>query len=135
MTLDTLLGGLKAASLDTGQLISAREARRLACAAGIIPAVLDGDGAVLDLGPHIRFHTEKQRIAMSVQQKGVCAVEDCDRPAWLCDGAHLTAWQDGGHTSVENGALLCPRHHTLADNGRYHIHRTGPGRIKLIRRQ
>ena len=135
MTLESLLGGLKAASLDTGGLISARQARRLACAAGVIPAVLDGDGAVLDLGPQVRFHTPKQRLAMNVQQGGTCAVEDCDRPAWICDGAHLVAWQDGGHTSVENGALVCPRHHTLADSTRYKIERIRPGRIRLVRRQ
>ena len=42
MELETLLGGLKAASLDTGGRISAGEARRLACRAGIIPVVLGG---------------------------------------------------------------------------------------------
>ena len=38
VTLDSLLGGLKAAQLDTGQTISAALARKLACEAGIIPA-------------------------------------------------------------------------------------------------
>jgi Domain of unknown function (DUF222) len=47
---DTLIGGLKAANLDTGQTISAALARRLACEAGIIPAVLGGKSEVLDLG-------------------------------------------------------------------------------------
>src|SRR5262249_39590168 len=37
MTLETLLGGLKAAHLDTGEAISPGLARRLACQAGIIP--------------------------------------------------------------------------------------------------
>ncbi len=41
MELDTLLGGLRAASIDTGTRLSAGAARRLACEAGIIPAVLD----------------------------------------------------------------------------------------------
>ena len=40
MELDTLMGGLKAAHLDTGETISPGAARRLACEAGIIPAVL-----------------------------------------------------------------------------------------------
>ncbi|HSV41007.1 MAG TPA: DUF222 domain-containing protein, partial [Nocardioidaceae bacterium] len=135
MTLDTLLGGIKPGMLDTGQPISAREARRLACAAGVIPAVLDGDGAVLDLGPHVRFHTKKQRLAMNVQQQGRCAVEGCDRPAWLCDAAHLTAHHKGGHTSVKDGALTCPCHHAMADSPNYTIQRLGPGRIRLVRRQ
>ena len=40
MTLETLMGGLKAAQLDTGHRISPGLARKLACEAGIIPAVL-----------------------------------------------------------------------------------------------
>ena len=135
MTLDTLLGGIAPAMLDTGQPISAREARRLACAAGVIPAVLDGDGAVLDLGPHVRFHTEKQRLAMLVQQQGKCAVEGCDRPAWACDAAHLIGHHDGGNTSVEDGCFTCPGHHAMVDSPHYTYQRLGPGRIRLIRRQ
>ena len=42
MTLETLMGGLKAAQLDTGHRISPGLARKLACRAGIIPAVLGG---------------------------------------------------------------------------------------------
>ena len=39
---DTLTGQLKAAGLDTGDLVSASEARRLVCNAGLVPAVLNG---------------------------------------------------------------------------------------------
>jgi hypothetical protein len=40
LDLDTLLSGLGVASLDTGTTITAGEARRMACNAGLIPAVL-----------------------------------------------------------------------------------------------
>ena len=73
MTLETLLGGLKAAQLDTGEKITAGEARRLACSAGVIPAVLDGKSKVLDLGRKRRFHTEAQRIARAIEQGGCTA--------------------------------------------------------------
>ena len=43
MPLETLMGGLKAAQLDTGETISPGQARRLACEARIIPAVLGGN--------------------------------------------------------------------------------------------
>src|SRR5262245_2426799 len=42
MKLDALLTGLGAAGLDTGVAITAGEARRLACDAGLVPAVLGG---------------------------------------------------------------------------------------------
>ena len=58
MPLETLMGGLKAAHLDTGEPISPGHARRLACEARIIPAVLGGKSQVLDLGRAKRFYGE-----------------------------------------------------------------------------
>ncbi|MFA6299223.1 MAG: DUF222 domain-containing protein, partial [Nocardioides sp.] len=60
MTLETLLGGLKAAQLDTGAMISPGLARKLACEAGIIPVVLGGKSEPLDVGRKRRFHTTAQ---------------------------------------------------------------------------
>lgn len=50
MTLETLMGGLKATQRDTGARISPGAARRMACEAGIIPVVLGGRSEVLDVG-------------------------------------------------------------------------------------
>ncbi len=133
--LDTLLGGLQAAALDTGDLISPTLARRLACEAGIIPAVLGSHGEVLDLGRKTRFHTPKQRVAMNLQQHGTCAVERCTMPATWADAHHLTPWSQGGHTSVHDGVLTCTRHHTQAHDPRYTVETIRPGKIRLVRRQ
>ncbi len=54
---DTLTGGLASGSLDTGGVTSHALARRVACEAGIIPAVLGAGSAPLDLGRKRRFHT------------------------------------------------------------------------------
>jgi len=83
MTLETLLGGLTAARLDTGETISPGAGRRLACEAGIIPAVLGGKSQVLDLGRKRRFHSEAQRIARTIEVGG-CEVEGCDWPPGMC---------------------------------------------------
>ena len=61
MTLDQLTADLDHAgvcTLDTGGRITAAEARRLACTAGIIPVVLGGQSQVLDVGRRRRLHTE-----------------------------------------------------------------------------
>ena len=59
--LDTLTGRLaKAGVLDTGEHISPTQARRLACTAQIIPAVLNSNGEVLDLGRKQRFFSKSQ---------------------------------------------------------------------------
>ena len=48
--LETLHGGLGAATMDTGTRLSPGEARRMACDAGLIPVVLGGRSEVLDHG-------------------------------------------------------------------------------------
>ncbi len=57
-----LTGMLDRAGLtSTGEVLSAATVRRLACEAGIIPAVLGSAGQVLDLGRTRRLFTPGQR--------------------------------------------------------------------------
>ena len=133
MDLATLLGGLKAASLDTGETITADQARRLACEAGIIPAVLGGKSQVLDLGRTRRFHTKAQRIAMGLEQGG-CTAEGCDWPPGLCHAHHEIPWGRLGGTSVERGMLLCPRHHARAHDPHFTMTKLPGGKVAFTRR-
>jgi len=134
---DKLLSGLGTAKLDTGEAISASTARRLACEAGIIPAVyrrVVGSGpVVLDMGRRTRLHTEHQRIALDIHQGG-CSTEGCQRPPGWCHAHHDVPWSEGGHTSVENGRLLCPFHHRKAHDERYDMHRLPDGKVQFHRR-
>ncbi len=130
---DAFMGGLKAAQLDTGERISPGLARRLACEAGIIPAVLGGHSQVLDLGRKRRFHSEAQRIALIIQQGG-CTVEGCDRPASQCHVHHDNAWADGGTTDLDNGRLICGYHHTRVHDPTYTQTLLPNGDIRLHRR-
>ena len=94
MTLETLLGGLKAAQLDTGEKITAGEARRLACQAGIIPAVLDGKSKVLDLGRKRRFHSESQRIVAASNNGAAPPKDATGHPACATPTRH--PWSTAG---------------------------------------
>ena len=132
MTLDALLGGLKAARLDTGESISAGQARRLACEAGIIPAVLGGKSQVLDLGRTRRFHTGAQRIAKTLEQGG-CTAEGCDWPPGLCHLHHPIPWSRGGGTD-NDGLLLCPRHHARAHDPTFTMTKLPGGKVAFTRR-
>ena len=134
MTVETLMGGLKAAQLDTGHRISPGAARRLACRAGIIPAVLGSKSQVLDLGRKTRFHTEPQRIALAIEQGG-CTAEGCDWPPGMCNAHHDQPWSEGGTTDLKNGRLLCPRHHTLAHDVRYEMTTQPTGKVSFHRRR
>ncbi|MBV9830137.1 MAG: DUF222 domain-containing protein, partial [Marmoricola sp.] len=82
MTKDQLLADLDQAGVcatDMGGTITAAEARRLACGAGILPMVLGGKSLVLDAGMKKRFATEPMRIAMALRDK-TCTAEGCDVP-------------------------------------------------------
>ena len=134
MDLATLMGGIKATSLDTGGRISAGEARRLACRAGIIPVVLGGGSVVLDVGRKRRFHSEAQRIAMGVRDGG-CTTLGCDAPPGLCHAHHDTPWGRGGGTSVEHGRLLCPKHHRLIHDAAFQHSLDKHGKVRFSRRE
>ena len=133
MDYETLLGKLKAAQLDTGHRISPGLARKLACEAGIIPAVLGSKSQVLDLGRTTRFHTKAQRIALAIEQQG-CTAEGCDAPPAMTHAHHHQPWSAGGDTSVKNGRLLCPRHHARAHDTAYSMTRLPEGKVRFHRR-
>ncbi len=90
--------------------VDVRTIRRLACDADIMPLVLGGDGQVLDVGRAQRLFPPHLRRALVARDKG-CAFPDCSIPASWCEAHHLTPWSQGGVTSVDNGVLLCSRHH------------------------
>ena len=132
MQYDTLMGGLKAAPLDTGTAISPGLARRLAWEAGIIPAVLGGDSQVLDLGRKTRFATEAQRIAKTIETGGRCDIQDCGRPA--AHFHHETRWADGGRTDLKDLIAICGWHHTRAHDPTYTMKKLPTGKYGLHRR-
>ncbi len=111
MTLESLLGALTAAQLDTGERISAGQARRMACEAGLVPVVLGGRSQVLDQGLRSRFFTDPQRLAGLVE-RATCEHPTCDVPAAFCHAHHRVPWSRGGTTDKDDLRWLCPRHHT-----------------------
>lgn len=132
-TVDQLRSGLGAATLDTGTEISAGQLRRLACQAGVIPMVLDGASQPLDVGREQRLHPKHQRVAIAARD-GCCVIEGCDMPAAFSEFHHLTAWEDGGNTSVEDGIMVCPYHHHRIHDPTWRLQATGDHRYRLRRR-
>lgn len=119
--LDTLIDNVGAATMvDTGDELSPAAARRLACDAQLIPAVLAGQGAVLDIGRARRTFDGPIRTAVIARDHG-CVHPGCDRPARWCDVHHVIAWWKGGRTSLHNGVTLCGFHHRLYDDETWRI--------------
>ena len=133
LTYDQLVDGLGEVTLDRTALpISAAAARRLACDAGVIPAVLGGDGAILDLGRTTRTWPTAIRRAARLRDRG-CAWPGCDEPLSRCDLHHIEFWALGGATSLWNSAHLCPFHHWLVHERSWSLRRVSPTEIAVAR--
>ena len=104
--------GAPAAETEWGALLSSEIVRRLACDSPLRRLVLDGAGLVLDYGRRRRLFSGVAKRAMSARDRH-CQFPRCDRPARWCEGHHAVAYSEGGATAVNEGVLLCRRHHHL----------------------
>ncbi|QYJ03168.1 HNH endonuclease [Nocardioides panacisoli] len=115
--------------LPSGDTISAAAVRRLACDAEVLPAVLGGEGQILDVGRLQRLVTTAIWHALVLRDQH-CTFPGCTRLPLACDAHHITHWADGGRTSLDNLALLCRKHHTLAHHSPWRVsidpHRARP---------
>ena len=131
---DRLTEQLATAEVTTGTQITAGEARRLACTAGILPLVLGGDSQPLDLGRTRRLYSPSQRKAMAVRDRH-CRAEACETPAAWCEAHHASEpWSRGGKSDLADGVLLCSFHHHRAHDGRYDLTRLPGGGVRFHRR-
>jgi hypothetical protein len=132
--LETLREGVGSATVEDGTRITAAQARRLACQAGIIPAVLGGESQPLDLGRTRRLFTPAQRTALALRQP-TCRADGCTVPATWCEAHHAgTPWSQGGRTDLAQGMLLCPWHHHRAHDPTYTTDRLADGSLRFHRR-
>ena len=114
-------GAWTGATLGSGTPLTPETARRLACDAALIPAVLGAASEPLDVGRLHRLVTPAIRRALNLRDGG-CRFPGCDRPATWCDAHHLKSWVLGGPTSLANMILLCRRHHVLVHECGWTIH-------------
>jgi hypothetical protein len=128
---DTLAQTLGVGVTDRGQRLSATAVRRLACDAKILPAVMDSNGQVLDLGRSRRLFSGAIRQALNLRDGG-CTFPGCDRPSSWVEGHHIRHWLDGGTTSLGNAALVCTVHHHLVHDGGWQIRMGTDGHPEFI---
>jgi hypothetical protein len=124
--------GPGAAETRFGARISAARARWLACDGNVTRIVIGPESQPVDIGRTKRMFPPHIRKALDMRDKG-CVFTGCDAPSWWCDAHHLLEWVlDDGPTSVDNGALLCERHHTKVHHG-FRITRLPDGRWRTWR--
>ncbi|MFZ4586061.1 MAG: DUF222 domain-containing protein [Acidimicrobiia bacterium] len=109
--------------------ISVETARRLTCDGSVGRILMRGNGEVLDVGRRSRvFTTAMQRAIVARDQH--CVFPGCERPWGHLH--HLVHWADGGHTSIENAALLCGHHHRFMHEGRWKLVRLDDGSYDAV---
>ena len=69
-------------------------------------------GTVMDVG-RTRYRPPAGLADLVRARDRVCVFPTCQTPASRCDIDHLTAWSQGGTTSLDNLATLCEAHHRL----------------------
>jgi hypothetical protein len=115
-----------AAEYAFGTTTSAEWARRFACDAAVSRIVMGAASEILDAGRTVRTFTAAQIRAIVARDRH-CIWTGCDAPPGWCDAHHIQHWADGGPTHVDNGALLCGRHHDRVHNAHHAITRTSGG--------
>ena len=102
--------GAPAADYAFGATTSAEWARRFACDAAISRIVIGPASEILDAGRATRTFTAAQTRAIVARDRH-CIWTGCDAPPGWCDAHHIHHWADLGDTDIDNGVLLCGRHH------------------------
>ncbi|HXJ19730.1 MAG TPA: DUF222 domain-containing protein [Polyangia bacterium] len=108
-----------AGSLEDGTHVSAEALRRVCCDAGLVPATLDHDRNVLDVGRRTRSIPPAIRRALWIRDKG-CRFPGCTSTRFL-HGHHVNHWLHGGETSLDNLVFLCSFHHRLVHEGGFSL--------------
>ena len=69
-------------------------------------------GTVVDVG-RSRYRPPAGLADLVRARDRACVFPTCQTPAERCDIDHLTAWSQGGTTSLDNLVVLCQAHHRL----------------------
>jgi len=108
-----------AASLEDGTHVSAETLRRVTCDAGLVPATLDHEHNVLDVGRRTRAIPPAIRRALWIRDR-TCRFPGCTSARFL-HAHHIDHWLHGGRTSLGNLLFLCSFHHRLVHEGGFTI--------------
>jgi hypothetical protein len=98
-----------AGELEHDGLISGETVRRMACDATVIVAIDDDVGHTMYEGRARRFPTDSQRREIMRRDRH-CRFPGCTNVTFT-NVHHVALWKSGGHTDLDNLALLCQHHH------------------------
>lgn len=95
--------------------LSKQSAERIICENGSQIVTMSSSGVVLNLGREARTFSTQQKQALIVRDGG-CLWPECEKPPSWCEAHHILEWEHGGKSDLDNGVLLCRRHHMELHN-------------------
>jgi hypothetical protein len=101
--------------LERDGLLSCETVRRIACDATIVLAVDDDVGHTMYEGRARREPSDTQRREIMRRDRH-CRFPGCTNVTFS-NVHHVQHWKAGGHTDLDNLALLCVHHHHLVHSG------------------
>jgi hypothetical protein len=96
--------------LDTGMRASRYGLDTLCCDGAWHHLTFEGRAAILRYSRTIRDWPPDLYNLIAARDSG-CRWPGCTAPVHWCDVHHVQYWEHGGPTDVDNGVLLCRRHH------------------------
>jgi uncharacterized protein DUF222 len=111
--------------------IARETARRLMCDSYVSRAITRGRSEILDLGRRSRFFTKSQKRALAIIDPE-CSWPDCDFPPAWCEAHHNDPYAASGETNLDQGFLLCKKHHTDVHEGGYKLRRNPDNSVTTI---
>ena len=113
-TLEQLEARTGLVSVLNGGTLPVEDVIRIAAQTNVVPIVYSAAGQILYCGQDQRLATIALRYATASQDLG-CVIPGCDTPLVFCQMHHQTPFAEGGETTAENLAWVCPYHHRRID--------------------
>jgi hypothetical protein len=126
--LESFLNGEPGCEVEGDGVIPAETARRLACTARVQVVVEDSSGQVIHLG-RIRRDPPAWMMRQLRYRDRECVFPSCGSRRWA-QAHHITWWEKGGTTDLENLALVCFFHHKLVHEHGWRLVRDPDGAVR-----
>ena len=112
------------AEIIGGEALPQTVLERLACMSTVTPMIFNGEGQPLWVGRDRRFPSRAQIKAVIARDRHC---RGCAAGPERCEIHHITPWEHGGPTDIDNMCLACPNcHHNIHDHG-YTVTKTNTG--------
>jgi hypothetical protein len=119
---------LHGAELEGGPMVHPEVARRLLCDARVQVVLEDGTGQVVRLG-RIRRDPPEWMLRQLKYRDRECTFPGCAQRRFV-HAHHVTWWEHGGRTDLDNLVLICSFHHKLVHEYAWRLTREQDGEVR-----